>query len=213
MTEVFTPEPTETPRVLVPYDQFDPEELAQRLNMLVTTSADALSVRGLAGIISRYSDLSIARQKVRKGQSEQDSIGHFAVLDADGAVQGSASILPGLPLKKQELPLPPILGKGVPVEGMDINVHAWTSNNDPKVLFGAYRALIDKANEWPEYDGPKIWTVEPVKSPKQIHDVISRSGLQEIETARFDDGESRSKIPPKSTLYARDYKHWSANTK
>ena len=190
--------------VLIPYTEFAPSDLAQQLSSLVIANTELLNVRGIHGVVSRYSNLETAEQKVRKGQAEHDSIGHFAVVNALGYVRGAASIYPELPLKKQRLPLPPILARGPLVDtftNIGPNLHAWTDQDDIDLLASAYNDLVNLTTICSSIT--KIWTVEPTRSPEDIHQAIIKSGLRKVATRRFDDGESRRRIPPRSTLYTR----------
>ena len=202
------------PDVLVPYTEFGASDLAAQINGLVVANAELLSMRGLTGVLDRYSDLAIAEQKIRKGQSEQTTIGHFAIVNAVGNVRGTGSIIPELRLRRQLLPLPPALTPGlltVHYNYANPNIHAWTDKNDTDLLYDAYKDLAYRASGyWKHSTMPKAWTVEPTSSPRYIHEAISESGLEIIAKGRFDDGESRRDIPPKSVLYARLYSVWTA---
>lgn len=211
MTNVSCTE--ETPQVLIPYTEFAPTELARQLNDIVTLNTGNLAVRGLTGVISRYSDIETAEQKVRKGQAEHAELGHFAIVNTAGDVRGSASVYPSLILKKQHVPLPPFLAPSFltdtyPKAGP--NIHAWTNGHETELLAAAYKDLVHiTAGKWKQEAGPKPWTVEPTRSPQDIHEAIREGGLEKIATRRFDDGESRRRIPVRSTLYARLFSEWT----
>ena len=200
------------PHVLVPYTEFGAGDLAAQINGLVVVNAELLTTRGLRGVLDRYSDRDMAEQKIRKGQSEQNTIGHFAIVNAAGDVRGSAAIYPDLKLKKQVLPLPPVVARGplsVTYKQAQPNIHAWTDKKEPDLLFDAYRELAYRATGyWRRINMSKAWTVEPARSPVYVHEAILESGLDKIAKGRFDDGESRRHVPPQAILYARLYSAW-----
>ncbi len=199
---------TQPHEVLVPYTDFAANDLARQLNGLAIENAELLSLRGIRGVTERYgSDLETAEANVRKGQADHESLGSFAIVSAMGDVCGLGSVYPNLPLKEQRVPLPPVLARGplattYPKRGP--NVHAWTGEGYLSLLADAYKGLMYRAAAWwrqPEM--PRVWTVEPTRSPNTIHHAITDSGLIIVRTGRFDDGESKSHIPPLSTLYTR----------
>ena len=49
------------------------------------------------------------------------------------------------------------------------------------------------------------WTIEPIRSPKHIHTALNMAGLTRVATRLFDDGESRVKVPPISSLYVKSH--------
>lgn len=199
--------------VLVPYADFDASDLARQLHPLVTANAELLTLRGIGGVITRYGNAETAEQKVRKGQAEHEILGHYAIVNTAGNVRGAASVDPRLPLKKQHVPLPPVLARGLLVDtypSAGPNIHAWTAKEDTPLLTDAYKDLVLRTTGWYKGpDAPKAWTVEPTRSPQTIHQAITDGGLEKVATRRFEDGESRHSIPPRSTLYARLYGDWA----
>lgn len=206
--------------VLIPYSEFSASELGGRLHEIVTENRKLLAARHLLGLLDRYgADIDTAVAKVSKGQSE-DNPRHFAVVDEAGDVQGSASIFEGLPLGKLRLPMPAGLARRSPglyttYPYASHNIHAWTREGQSDVLANAYSAL---ANNF-KYDirtvsfslwrrGMWPWTIEPVRAPRYIHEVILDAGLAKVASRRFDDGESGHAIPPRSTLYAHIEEDW-----
>ncbi len=174
------------PEVLVPYAEFDPGKLAVQLHELVNRNVEDLALRGLTGVVARYSDINIAEQKVRKGQAEQATIGHFAVINSTGDVIGAASIYPKLPLRKHPLPLPPRFARwpiAVSFPYANPNVHAWVDHEEIDGLAAAYKGLVHRATgRWKRPSNPKPWTIEPAKSPQQIHEAIMEGGLERVAT-------------------------------
>ena len=199
-------------QVLIPYTSFEAEDLSRQLNYLVTIDKEHLALRGLSGVLYRYAEPERALAKVKKGQSEQDAIGHYAVVDRSGDVRGSASIYPNLELSKQRIPLPPILAKGFLSKRLpkaEVNVHAWTTHGEEELLSAAYRDLLFTATGWWKRNtSPRAWTLEPNRSPKVIHDAIALSGLQKVAIRRYDDKESKTHIPARSSLYASLQSEW-----
>ncbi|HEX8182245.1 MAG TPA: hypothetical protein VF575_01430 [Candidatus Saccharimonadales bacterium] len=201
-------------RILIPYTEFDSFELAYQLHSVVAQSTDLLLQRNLEGVIARYSRLDEAENKIRKGQAEHRDLGHFAVVNADGDVKGSASIYPGLPLKRQRIPLPPriaISPLSKTFGNANPNIHAWTSVDEEELLASAYKELLLQSTGGRQSEfTPKAWTVEPAHSSTGIHAAIATSGLKTIGRGRYDDGESRTKIPKISVLYANVYSEWGS---
>ncbi len=203
------------PEILVPYTEFEAGDLAAQLHGAVRGNMVELGDRNLVGVMLRYGyDLERAEAKVRKGQNEHDEIGHFAVVDFMGDVVGAASIYPGLPLRKLRLPLPPAAAVGplaVEYPYADPNVHAWTVGPERDLLADAYKDLVFRSmGTFKRADAKKPWTIEPVASPKHVHESIVLGGLEAVATRRYDDGESRRRVPPRSVLYAHLYGEWTS---
>lgn len=205
---------------LVPYSDFDnPEDLAQQLHEAVLDNWSLLKQRKLSGPIFRYGgDIDTATEKVEKGQREHLSgeLGHFAVIGNSGDVVGSASIYPDLELRKLRFPIPPVLAMGRLATRLPYatpNIHGWIGY-DEDGLTEVYKQLLKLSHQQPyhrnvtqtnlltPWHGGSAWTVEPAKSPHDIHRMIRASKLQKVGTRRYDEGESKLKIPPRGTLYA-----------
>ena len=202
--------------VLVDYAQFEPLDLATQLHEAVVGNEALLHSRNLLGVIARYgSSLELAEQKVRKGQAkhEQGSPYHYAVVNEAGNVVGAASSYPDLRLRKLHLPIPPALAVpplAVTFEYANPNIHAWTDVKEEEVLVGAYKQLAAMNSSGHPYGEPTNapWTVEPIRSPKHIHTALKMAGLSRVATRLFDDGESRLKSPPTSSLYILSNTDW-----
>lgn len=217
--------------MLRPYTEFKADELASQLGEVVVQNKGLLAARNLVGVIDRYGhDFELAKSKVEKGQREhaQGELGHYAIIGISGDVIGSASVYPGLTLRKLRLPIPAGIGRRYSALAVDYpyarpNIHAWAAE-DEDVLADAYQALAtiglsDLSNRnrltlsqvarregiaLPSYlHQGAAWTVEPHRSPSDIHESITaKSGLKKVATKRFDDGENGLKIPPRGILYA-----------
>jgi hypothetical protein len=202
--------------ILVDYTQFEPLDLATQLHDTVVSNEALLRSRNFLGVIARYgSDLELAEQKVRKGQidHEQGTPSHYAVVNEAGNVVGAASSYQNLPLRKLHLPIPSGLAKpplAVPFKYANPNISAWTDINEEESLVGAYQQLVAMNRKrgiiGEPHEAP--WTIEPIRSPKHIHVAIQMAGLDKVATRIFDDGESRIKIPPVSTLYTKSSTDW-----
>lgn len=204
--------------LLKSYEEFESADLASQFHELVNNNARLLSERNLVGVVLRYGTaLDVAEKNIIKAQNERNSrFGHYAIVGATGDVVGAASVINELPLKKLRLPMPAGLARGplsVKYPHANPNIHAWTDAEDTESLAFAYSQLTHKIFEEKPYitfgnsltrmivDYP--WTIEPTKSPDDIHDAITAlSGLKAIVSKRFDDGESNREIPSISTLYA-----------
>lgn len=199
----------------MPYSEFDSAELALQLHDVVRDNASLLKARNLLGPLARYGhDLNRAKDKVEKGQREHvaGTLGHFAVVNNENTVIGSASIYPGLSPYKLKAPLPAGISRQFPFMAVDfpganLNIHAWT-NDDGIALEQTYKELFDVSPSYMEYAGDSrhhlTWTVEPFKSPQYVHEAIVASGLGKVTSGRYDEGDSRFAIPPRGVLYATD---------
>jgi hypothetical protein len=203
--------------ILVPYTQFEAADLAHQLNEAVLDSIDLLEQRNLHGVVARYGGrLSLAEVMVEKGQWDHLKVNpaHFAVMNKDRDVIGAASIYPNLPLRKLHLPLPPKFTNRFLSDQFSYanpNISAWTKSGEEEVLMEAYKQMVTMgttpvSNGYMPHESP--WTIEPIRSPREIHAVIALAGLTKIATRRFDDGESKTRIPPRSTLYAKLNGKW-----
>ncbi len=202
--------------ILVPYTEFEPVDLARQLHGLVDANVTPLTLRGLRGVISRYDDLDAAKRNVLQGQAEHHRLGRFAIVNEEGNVRGVASLHPDFPLRKLRLPIPPALARGPLTTTYPFaapNVHAWTGhilnwrgrNEDFGALLApAYKELVRMATpEQSDTTTPRPWTAKPVRSPEFVHEAIVEAGLAKVATRRFDNGESRRRVPPRSTVYAK----------
>jgi hypothetical protein len=90
------------------------------------------------------------------------------------------------------------------------NIHAWTDVKEEEVLVGAYKQLAAMNSSGHPYGEPTNapWTVEPIRSPKHIHTALKMAGLSRVATRLFDDGESRLRVPPISSLYILSNTDW-----
>ena len=200
--------------ILVDYTQFKPSELAPQLHEVVQDNEVLLRARNLLGVVNRYGEsIELAEQNVRRGQAniENGITQHYAVVNEAGNVVGSASIYPDLRLRKLHLPIPPALAVpplAVTYKYANPNIHAWTDVDEEEVLVGAYRQLANMNTIREPYDGEPTnvpWTIEPSRSPKNIHTAIKMAGLIKVAKRLFDDGESRTKVPPISSLYIKSH--------
>ena len=172
-----------------------------------------LRTRNLLGVVARYgANLETAEQNVRRGQtnSETGITKHYALVNKAGNVVGSASSYPDLPLRKLHLPIPPALAIPPLAETFKYanpNIHAWTDVKEEEVLVGAYKQLAAMNQSGRPYSAPTYapWTIEPIRSPKHIHTALKMAGLTRVATRLFDDGESRIKVPPISSLYIQSH--------
>ena len=185
--------------------------LANQLHEAVQENTELLRARNLLGVIARYgAGLEDAEHNVRRGQANIKSgvTQHYAVVNEAGNVVGAASSYPNLPLRKLHLPLPPALAIPPLAETFEYanpNIHAWTDVGEEEVLVGAYKQLAYMAPTAAYVEEPSNapWTIEPLRSPKHIHTALQMAGLTKVARRRFDDGESRTKIPPISALYIK----------
>lgn len=206
---------------LRPYTEFDSAQLAAQLHEAVVSSESLLRQRNINGPIARYGgELALGIQNVEKGQEEHyyNELGHFAIIGDSGDVVGAGSIYPDLKLRKLRLPLPTALATKhllVKYPYAAPNIHAWV-NDEQGDLTEVYTDLLE-ASKATQYctdivrvkgdftDGKRpgiAWTLEPRRSPKFVHDSIQASRLKKVATRRFDDGESKRRIPPRGTVYA-----------
>lgn len=214
---------------LIPYTEFNSAELAVQLHEVVRNTRGLLEVRNIHGPIERYGrDIEAGIAKVEKGQEEHTSkqLGHYAIVGDSGDVVGAASILPDLSLRKQRLRMRAGIARRLPLVSKvyphaSPHVSAWTNGNK-EALAEAYSDLVAMVDQ-PKYVSPLsgvsqikepfnvTWTVEPVDSPHEVHEaIVASSGLEQIIVARFDDGESGKKTPPKGMLYAQVRSDWSS---
>ncbi len=201
--------------ILVDYTLFEPSELASRLHGVVRDNEALLRARNLLGVVARYGAcLELAEQNVCRGQAniENGITQHYAVVNEAGNIVGAASSYPDLRLRKLHLPISPALAVpplAVTYKYANPNIHAWTDKEEEEVLVGAYRQLADmnRSDDPEPYDKPTNvpWTIEPIRSPKNIHTAIKMAGLTKVATRLFDDGESRIKVPPISSLYIKSH--------
>ena len=199
--------------VLVDYTQFEPLELATQLHEAVQGNEALLHTRNLLGVVARYgASLELAEQNVRRGQANIKTgiTNHYAVVNEAGNVVGAASSYPDLRLRKLHLPIPPALAVpplAVTFKYANPNIHAWTDIKEEEVLVGAYKQLADMNRSSEPYGKPTNvpWTIEPIRSPKHIHTALKMAGLTRVATRLFDDGESRIKVPPISSLYVKSH--------
>lgn len=205
---------------LIPYSDFEePRELAQQLHEAVVDNRLLLGQRRLFGPTLRYGgDLDTATENVEKGQREHRAgiLGHFAVIGDYGDVVGSASIYPDLRLRRLRLPIPAGLAFGrlaVKFDYATPNIHGWLGYDEGNLtdLYsqllrlsrdGVYHKAIGEAALLRPWHNGSAWTVEPSHSPHEIHRQIEASEIEKVATGRYDDSESKHKIPPKGTLYA-----------
>jgi hypothetical protein len=203
--------------ILVPYTQFEASDLAQQLSEVVQSNVELLEQRNLHGVVARYGGIiSLAEVMVEKGQWDHliENPWQFAVMNEKGNVTGAASIYPNLPLRKLHLPLPPKFANRFLSDQFTYarpNISAWTKSGEEVVLMEAYQRMVAMStapvsNVYMPHESP--WTIEPTRSPREIHEVIALAGLTKIATRRFDDGESKTAIPPRSTLYAKLNGKW-----
>lgn len=211
---------------LIPYSEFNSSrDLAIQLHEVVASNKPLLQERKLNGPIIRYGgSLRQGIEKVEKGQREHiaGELGHFAVVGDSGDVIGSASIYPDLMLRKLRLPVPPVLAFGRLAVGYPYatpNIHAWVADGEGD-LTDVYKNLVKLSRDMkyrqrmnkPEFVNPwhvgSAWTVEPKSSPKEVHDAIKATTLSKVATRRFDQGESRLRVPPRGTLYAKIIGNW-----
>lgn len=218
--------------ILRAYTEFDSLELARQLHEVVSNDANAqlLEARNIRGPIYRYGgEVHSAEDNVKKGQDEHTRgiLSHYAILGVGGDVVGAASLYPNLPLHKLRAPVPAFIARrSAPLLARRFdfatpNVSAWADDNEG-VLAQAYKELVKLSDTAPDYHPKKIdlpasqpplksvWTLEPARSPQDIHEaIVATSGLGKVATRRFDDGEqSRLEIPPRGTLYARLHSSW-----
>lgn len=160
-----------------------------------------LSARHLWGVVARSASSSTEHiDKV--WEAEPEDLRAFFMIKNASAV-GMATIQPKLPLFRQRLPLPakltrnPVLGQSMDVPGP--NVAAWNTAevDDYGALHKAYhdlRAMTEDTGSW---------TVEPVRSSKDVHTAIKDAGYvpSEYGQRHFDDYESGWRILPPSILY------------
>ena len=211
---------------LIPYSDYDnPYELATQMHEAVVDSKEILKKRNILGPIARYGGEAITSiENIKKGQREHTKgiLGHFAIVGDSGDVVGAASIFPELELRKVRLPIPAGLAMGrlaVEYPYAALNIQAWLKE-DEDGLTGIYSNLIDLSSslnyhqriagtsmEKPWHNG-SAWTVESASSPKEIHDAIKKTRLHKLTTKRFDEGEGKRMIPPRSTLYAEIKSVW-----
>jgi hypothetical protein len=202
--------------VLVDYTQFEVTDLATQLHEAVVANEPLLHSRNLLGVIARYgASQELAEQNVRRGQTniETGVTQHYAVVNEAGNVVGSASSFPDLPLRKLHLPIPPALAVpplAVTFKYANPNIHAWTDVKEEEVLVGAYRQLAAMNMSGTPYGKPteSPWTIEPIRSPRHIHTALKMADLTRVATRFFDDGESRKRIPPISSLYIKSNTEW-----
>ena len=192
--------------VLIPYSQFMPRGLVDGLSGAVLESRDLLQERNILGPIERYAngDRNHALEMIEKGRHEHLAgvLFHYAIVGSFGEIQGAASIDPSLPLYKPYLPIPAGISRRVPFLRTSYhhampNIHAWTRSGKEDLLTQAYQELVQKTHK---FDKP--WTIEPVTSPREIHEAIASAGLTAVATHRYDDGESGRKVPKRSVLYS-----------
>jgi hypothetical protein len=192
--------------VLVDYTQFEPSSLAEQLHTYVLANEDLLRARNMQGVINRYgADTSRGQQNHENGETY-----HYAVINDQGNVVGSASCFPDLRLRKMHLPLPAGLADHVSSLAetypyANPNIHAWTDIKEEEVLVGAYKQLAAMADKHRFMNEPHEapWTIEPLKSPRHIKTALKMAGLIRVATRLFDDGESRRRVPPISSLYVK----------
>lgn len=199
--------------VLVDYTQFEPLELATQLHEAVQGNEALLQTRNLIGVVARYgASLELAEQNVRRGQTNTETgvTQHYAVVNEAGNVVGAASSYPDLRLRKLHLPIPPALAVpplAVTFKYANPNIHAWTDVKEEEVLVGAYTQLANMNTSGQPYGEPTNvpWTIEPIRSPKHIRTALKMADLTRVATRLFDDGESRLRVPPISSLYVRSH--------
>ena len=204
--------------VLVAYTQFETSDLAKQLSEAVHSSTRLLEQRNLHGVVARYGGrISLAEVMVEKGQWDhlKENPWHFAVMNEKGDVAGAASISPNLPLLKLRLSLPIKFTNRFIAQQFryaNPNISAWTKSGEEEALMQAYQQMADisfmpvESSSYTPHESP--WTIEPTRSPRGIHEAISLAGLTKVATGRFNDGESKTLIPPRSTLYAKLSGNW-----
>ncbi len=194
------------PEVLRPYSNWASYDLAQQLHELVKDNQDELKSRNLLEIVSNYSDGDITKI-VDQVQTEQQHLGHFAVVNVHGKIVGGAEIRSDLTLKKAKPVLLPRGHSKTSYPFADSNIKAWVDKREgPQLLIDAYKDLIFRSGSWwRRYDSQKSWTIEPVTSESYVHSALVASGLIKIITGQFDDGRKMNSYPTKSVLYAMIY--------
>lgn len=213
--------------LLRPYTDFDSRELAGQLHEAVSAEGvrSQLEARNIRGPIQRYGgSLDEAAEKIQKGQHEHTTgeLAHYAIVGSSGDVIGAGSLMPDLPLHKLRAPVPSSVGRRTaPLLARAYNyatpnVAAWTSGGED-VLAQAYRELVNLSDTThtpgePTSEPPlkSVWTLEPARSPTEIHEaIVAYSGMMKIANRRFDDGEqTRWEVSPRSVLYARLNSNW-----
>lgn len=203
--------------VLRPYTEFNPGDLAIQLYLQVLASEQWLQARGMEGVLRRYgkgTTLDAAREVVVGGQRDHYARNplRYAVMDKFGEVRGTAALYPDHKLKLHRLHAPvPAAYVPWPLRTTRreaaYNISAWISGNPDdaaqvELLRRAYRELANYAGRMalhPLYE--QVWTIEPARSPRGIHEAIAASGLHRVAEGRFDDKEDHHAIPLKSVLY------------
>jgi len=204
--------------ILVDYTQFKTPELANQLFNLVLRNEKLLEVRHFIGVIARHGAI-LSEHSVAKGQKNHEpGIAEFyAVINPAGNVVGAASVLHNLPLSRLRLPISPFLARGPLSQSYKYaspNISAWTDANEGELLTSVFTKLATD-NDQPRIDNERHktpWVIEPTRSPQHIHDAIALSGLTQVATHRFYDGESRKIIPKVSTLYAKSSPYWPTSS-
>lgn len=209
---------------LVPITEINALEASRSL--LVSLNLDGnqrlLRSRNMSGVLQRYGDNLDDAQRYFESAQEQHqerTLGAFALRGAkDGEIIGMATIYPGLRLRQLHLPVPPAIAKGPLVQKhdtYDASIAAWAiGSNGREDLRRVYLGVADlalnslgkyiKSEARPTGSMPFLWTTEPTDSPHFhfVYKVIKQAGLlPEKRPKRYDDAESRKRIPPVSQLY------------
>lgn len=193
---------------LVDYTQFKAPELAKQLHILVDKNRELLETRYFLGVLASYGILAEQSVKSRQKHHQPGVSEFYAVVNNEGDVVGAASVLHNLSLSKIRLPIWPVAAIGPLSQSFEYaspNISAWTDEGEDELLSSAFAKLAND-NDKPRLDGElhkTPWVIEPVGSPKHIHNAIALAGLSAVATHRFDDAESRWNVPKKSRLYTK----------
>jgi hypothetical protein len=104
--------------------------------------------------------------------------------DAVGAV-GMATLYHALKLQRYRIPLR-VEVLGTEEKGLGPNISAWTTENANtlQIVYGELAIRAADSTEKP------AWTTEPTTSSKAIHNAIGASGLSEVNSGWYNDGDS-----------------------
>lgn len=204
---------------LKPYTEFDTDELACTIHELVKDKTTYLRSRRLLGVIARYgATLDTAKAKIDKGQRETQAgtLRHFVIIDAEDAIAGQAAYFPGLQLTRSLVLFNPRYLPGFSTKKFphaNPNISAWDADGDTELLTDAYTVLRTMASQPIPATGIRdiAWTIEPITSPRYVHQAIIGSGLTRVATRSYYDGESNV-VSGLSTLYA-DTSTWSTSVR
>lgn len=214
---------TNTSIELISYGEYgNPEAVARQLHTATIASQDLLEQRNINGPLVRYGqnvDTAIYNVQRAINLHSAREMGCYAVIGESGDIVGAASIYPDLELRRQFIPMAPIIAQGFLDSVLTIdypyaspNINAWTV--DSEGLDEAYRQLLIESRQSPVNRQPRVanadqknrayaWTAEPIRSPGSVHEQISAAGMYRMLTGkRLADQESRRHVPPKANLYS-----------